>query len=266
MKGLRPVEDPARGTNMTSAPSTIETAFGRPDPMTTKRKVVRGITAFLWASVLIIATLYAYSNPTNLNVFSTVMFLLLFAVIQVQLVITRWAGHKHFRLVSSKLHGSTYISELHNLPNRNYLLAELRREMPQARTHGTPFTLVHFELETFESVRTRRGNDFANRSLSSITDLLQRITRSSDFVAYLGDAKFCVLLNECTQEQSWLYMKRVPASIAISDGHAMLDVKVAARVHQYDMEAIYATDVLREVEDAEPLKRKEQQRSYSEAA
>ncbi len=251
---------------MSSAPTTAESAFGRPEPLPRRRRIVRAVLAILWTGVLLLVTSFALKNPTTINLFSTVMFLLLFAVVQVQLVITRWAGHKHFRLVSSKLHGSTYISELHNLPNRNYLLAELRREMPQARTHGTTFTLVHFELEDFDAVQARRGKAFADRSLSSITDLLQRITRSSDFVAYLGDAKFCVLLNECTQEQSWLYMKRVPASIAVSDGHAMLDVKVAARVHQYDMEAIYATDVLREVEETAPLRRKEQQRTFSEAA
>lgn len=251
---------------MSSAPTTAEQMYSQSAPESGKKKLVRGITALFWALALISVTAVAYVHPTRINVLSTIMFLLLFAAVQVQMVLTRWAGHRHWRIVNSKLHGSTYISDLHNLPNRNYLLAELRREMPQARTHGTPFTLVHLELEDFEGISTRRGPSFTERSLSSITDLLQRITRSSDFVAYLGDARFCVLLNECTQEQSWLYLKRVPGAIAVSDGRTMLDVRVSVRVHQYDMEALYATDVLREVEEVTPLRRKEQPRHWSEAA
>ncbi len=251
---------------MSSAPTTVETSYNQAVPESGKKKILRAITAFWWAAALISVTAVAYQHPTTLNMISTVLFLVLFAAVQVQIVLTRWAGHRHWRLVNSKLHGSTYISDLHNLPNRNYLLAELRREMPQARTHGTPFTLVHLELEDFEGVQARRGPAFTERSLSSITDLLQRITRSSDFVAYLGDARFCVLLNECTQEQSWLYLKRVPGAIAVSDGRTMLDVRVSVRVHQYDMEALYATDVLREVEEITPLRRKEQPRHWSEAA
>ena len=38
----------------------------------------------------------------------------------------------------------------------------------------------------------------------------------------------------------------------------MYDVTVTARVHQYDMESLYATDVLREMEESRPLRRKDE--------
>jgi hypothetical protein len=41
---------------------------------------------------------------------------------------------------------------------------------------------------------------------------------------------------------------------------------MTARVSQYDMEALYATDVLREAEEVAPLRRKEEPRHWSEAA
>jgi len=46
----------------------------------------------------------------------------------------------------------------------------------------------------------------------------------------------------------------------------MLDVPVTARVSQYDMEALYATDVLRDLEEMRPLRRREQPRMDSLAA
>jgi hypothetical protein len=46
----------------------------------------------------------------------------------------------------------------------------------------------------------------------------------------------------------------------------MLDVPVVVRLHEYDMESLYATDVLGEVELAEPLRRLERPRPFTEAA
>ena len=43
----------------------------------------------------------------------------------------------------------------------------------------------------------------------------------------------------------------------MSDGRTMYEVPVAARVHQYDLEALYATDVLNEAEQSQPLRRKQ---------
>jgi diguanylate cyclase (GGDEF)-like protein len=227
---------------------------------------VRLATLLLWAVAIAVVGVGAFRQPSPVNLLSAVAFLLLFVVVQAQILFAHTNGSRKWRWMASRLHGSTYISDLHNLPNRNYLLAELRREMPQAREHSTPFTLIHLGMENLAEVRQRRGDDFAERSLSSLTDLLQRITRNSDFIAYLGDGRFCVLLNECTREQCWLYMKRVPGSISISDGHRMLDVPLTARVYQYDLETLYATDVLREVEEGPVLRRKEQPRQWSEAA
>jgi hypothetical protein len=74
------------------------------------------------------------------------------------------------------------------------------------------------------------------------------------------------MLVECTLEQSYIYLKRVPGTISVSDGHQMLDVPVTARVHQYDLESLYATDVLRDLEEMKPLRRREQPRMDSLAA
>jgi hypothetical protein len=58
----------------------------------------------------------------------------------------------------------------------------------------------------------------------------------------------------------------VPGSVPVSDGRTMYDVPVSARMMQYDLEALYATDVLRDVEEAKPLRRREEPRLGSQAA
>ena len=231
-----------------------------------RRHLVRIATLIAWGALLTIELAQVFSNPSLGNIVVSGCFVLLFALVNAQLVLVRWMGHRSWRRIMSRLHGSAYLSEFHNLPNRNYLLAELRREMPRARTHRAPFVLIQLSLDNIEAVRERRGAAFGDRAVNALADALNRLTRSSDFLAHLGDARFCVMLVECTTEQSWTYMRRVPGSIAVSDGHRMYDVPVTARVHQYDLESLYATDVLHEAEEMRPLRRREELKTGAIAA
>lgn len=231
-----------------------------------RRPAMRLATVVLSAIVLLLQGAQAVAEPTLANIFVTIGFVLLAGIIALQVVLLRSMGNRRVRRAMSRLHGSAYISELESLPNRNYLLSEIRREMPRARNIGVPFVLVVLSLDTIEDVRSRRGDEFAERAVRGMADVLKRFTRTSDFVAHLGGPRFAVLLNECRYEDSFIYLKRVPGSIAVSDGRTMFEVPVAARVHQYDLEALYATDVLNEAEEAQPLRRKQQTHFGSLAA
>ena len=232
----------------------------------TRKHMIRVALLVGWGVVLALQISGTVQNPNTSNLVVTTAFCLLFLMVNVNLFLVGWLGHRSWRSVSNKLHGAAYLSEFHNLPNRNYVLAELRREMPRARAHNSPFVLIQLSLENIDEVRTRRGDDFADRAVNSLVEVLKRLTRSSDFLAHLGGARFGVMLVECTLEQSYIYLKRVPGTISVSDGHQMLDVAVTARVHQYDLESLYATDVLRDLEEMKPLRRREQPRMDSLAA
>jgi diguanylate cyclase (GGDEF)-like protein len=232
----------------------------------TRKHVIRFALLIGWGVVLAVQVLGTIQNPSTSNIVVATAFCLLFLIVNANLFLMGWLGHRSWRRVSSRLHGAAYLSDFHNLPNRNYVLAELRREMPRARTHNAPFVLIQLSLESIEDVRERRGDDFADRAVNALVDVLKRLTRSSDFLAHLGGARFGVMLVECTLEQSYIYLKRVPGTISVSDGHQMLDIAVTARVHQYDLESLYATDVLRDLEEMKPLRRREQPRMDSLAA
>lgn len=235
-------------------------------PPRARRHVVRLAGLVGWGILLGLVYALAIKEPGAGNGIAAGGLTLVFVLVNVQMIVARWLGSRSLQRLSSKLHGSAYLSELANLPNRNYLLAELRREMPRSRSIQAPFVLIQLSIDEIGSIRERRGGDFADRAVGSLADTLKRLTRSSDFIAHLAGARFCVMLVECTREQSWIYMKRVPGAIPVSDGLRMLDVTVTARIHEYDLESVYATDVLREVETAKPLRRKEEPRVDSIAA
>lgn len=231
-----------------------------------KRQIFRLVSMVLWGAVLVTQVAVVVRDPSALKVIVAAAFVLLFLAVNAQLFLVRSLGHRNWRRVVNRMHGSSYLSDLHGLPNRNYLLSELRREMPRARSTGTSFVLLLISFDVIDGVRARRGDDFADRSVTALVEVLKRITRHSDFIAHIDGARFCVMLNECTAEQSWLYMRRVPGTISVSDGHQMFDIPVSARMYQYDLEALYATDVLRDCEEAAPLRRKEEARFGSQAA
>lgn len=228
--------------------------------------MLRIVSFPLWGVIIAYAVFTAVTNPSMVSLITAAAFVLLFGVVNAQLLLSRWLDQRRFKMMSSKLTGTGYISELHNLPNRNYLLSELRREMPRARSEEAPFTLIIFELDEMDGIEARRGKGFRERTLNSAVELLKRVTRSSDFLSHLGGERFCVVLTECTYEQGFLYLKRVPGTIAVSDGRRMLEVRITARMMQYDMESMYATDVLHDAEESSPLRRKETPRANTVAA
>jgi len=244
-------------------------SYQRPDPAEAqdgRRSLLRKASIILWAAVLVVQGVNVALNPSAFNTFVTAAFVALCLMVNAQLFLVRWMGERNWNRVMSRMYRSSYVSELHNLPNRNYLLAELRREMPRARTNGVPFTLVMASLDNLEEIRGRRGDAFCERSAIALADVLRRITRNADFIAHLQGGQFCVMLNECSADDAWAFLRTVPGVVSISDGRQMYDAPVNARMLQYDMESLYATDVLRDVEEAEPLYRYEEPRFGSEAA
>jgi diguanylate cyclase (GGDEF)-like protein len=229
-------------------------------------RMIRNVSLILWTAVIAFQVGSFVASPSPANGIVVGAFILLCLAVNAQLFLMRWMGQRNWNRVVSKMHRSSYLSDTHNLPNRNYLLAELRREMPRARATHIPFTLVLVSMDTISEICERRGHAFAERSAVALADTLRRITRNADFIAHLQDAQFCVMLNECSAEQAWLYLRMVPGSVPVSDGRAMYDVPVSARMVQYDLEALYATDVLRDVEEAKPLRRREEPRLGSQAA
>lgn len=238
----------------------------KPVPESRTQRVLRVVTFAAWLGAVGLAASTAFSSPSLPNLVTGTAFVLLFAAINVQWLVAAWARGKSWRRFTSKILGSAYISELYGLPNRNYLLAELRREISASRSQNTPFTLLQISFDTLAEIQERRGEDFGRRAITAMAELLRRITRDSDFIAYLGEGRFVVILNECTESQAHSYLRRVPGSIAVSDGRKMYEVPVTARVYEYDMESIYATDVLAEVEHARPMTRREERNLVTEAA
>ncbi|MEX0783366.1 MAG: diguanylate cyclase [Dehalococcoidia bacterium] len=204
-----------------------------------------------WALVGGVTLAVAAGDPQPLQIAVPALLGAAFIATSVQRRLSDHSLHRSQRQLEMRLDNASYLNEFQNLPNRNYMLDQLRREMPRSRHTREPFVVVAVSVTDLDGIAARRGPEFADLAARSLARLIERFTRASDFAAELGPGSFGILLYECDQEMAESYLRRVPGVLAVSTGKRMLEIPLLVRISEYDMESIYAIDVLREAEEAE---------------
>ena len=219
-----------------------------------------------WALVLGIAVTMAIVDPQPLGLVVPVLLMTAFVAGNYRRKLSDHSLHRNLRDLELRLDNASYLNEFQSLPNRNYMLDQLRREMPRARHTGEPFVVVTVSANDLDGITERRGAEFAELAARSLARLIERFTRASDFAAELGPGSFGILLYDCNMEMAESYLRRVPGGLAVSTGKRMLEIPLTVRVTEYDMESIYAIDVLREAEEGEMARPPEPLRFGAEIA
>ena len=224
------------------------------------RRVLRPISAVLWIVILSFTAANYVLDRTTTNLLILGVFILLCIAINAEARVRAFSEKRAWRHEALRLDNQFYIDEEMELPNRTYLLSEIRREIARASMTGMPFTLVHLSLYNFDAVRKRRGDDFARLSLQAMTNLVRRVTRQTDFLAHLGGSSFVIMLvNAGAEEANGFLRSAIPGWISASDANQMLDIPIVARTTVYDMNGVYSVDILNELESSTPLMREQRQ-------
>jgi diguanylate cyclase (GGDEF)-like protein/PAS domain S-box-containing protein len=82
---------------------------------------------------------------------------------------------------------------LTNLPNRNFLLDRLRREVARARRGDRSFALHFIDIDEFKSINELLGHDAGDEFLKEVSRRLQNLAGPDDMVARLGGDEFAML-------------------------------------------------------------------------
>jgi diguanylate cyclase (GGDEF)-like protein/PAS domain S-box-containing protein len=82
---------------------------------------------------------------------------------------------------------------LTNLPNRNFLLDRLRREVARARRGDRSFALHFIDIDEFKSINELLGHDAGDEFLKEVSRRLQHLAGPDDMVARLGGDEFAML-------------------------------------------------------------------------
>lgn len=126
------------------------------------------------------------------------------------------------------------------LPNRNYLIDQLTREIARAERYGTTITLAVIELARVEELQRSWGGEVVSRAAAHVADTLRRVTRASDFLARLDEQRFAVVLLECTREQAVRFADRITLAVANRplepEGRQRVPVYIAVQVRATQFE------------------------------
>ncbi|MEO6396852.1 MAG: hypothetical protein ABIP13_00135, partial [Tepidiformaceae bacterium] len=88
-----------------------------------RRRVMHVVSLGGWGVVLALQTMSTLGQPTVTNVVALGGLATLFILVNLQILLIHWSGRKTWRRVTTRLHGSAYLNNTFDLPNRNYLLS-----------------------------------------------------------------------------------------------------------------------------------------------
>ena len=78
--------------------------------------------------------------------------------------------------------------------NRRAFIRELTRVAALARRHGTPSSVLYFDIDGMKTINDRFGHAAGDRVLVAIADSLVANVRASDLVGRLGGDEFGIIL------------------------------------------------------------------------
>ncbi len=90
----------------------------------------------------------------------------------------------------------TIVDGLTGVHNKRYLVETLEREIPRARRHGRPLSLVMLDIDHFKRINDTYGHLAGDYVLKELATLVKSRLRPDDVIARYGGEEFGVVLPE----------------------------------------------------------------------
>lgn len=112
------------------------------------------------------------------------------------------------------------------LPNRQHLIDHLTREIARSQRYSHDMTLTMVEISRLRELQTAWGAETSRRAVHHVAEALRRVTRTSDFLARVGEDRFVVALMQCDARQAETFAERVALAVSNRPLRATSAIKV----------------------------------------
>src|SRR5690606_2643100 len=125
------------------------------------------------------------------------------------------------------VHQAALRDRLTGVYNRGVFDDRLAAEVAFARRHGTPLSLLLFDVDHFKRFNDEHGHQAGDAVLVAVGSRVQKTVRAEDIVARYGGEEFAVIARSTPVEKSLLLGERIRAAVAairVDAGSAQLSV------------------------------------------
>jgi diguanylate cyclase len=113
------------------------------------------------------------------------------------------------REFADDLYKMAVLDPVTNMFNRRYILHRLEEEIARCQRHGSPLSVIAFDLDCFKQINDEHGHAVGDYVLRVFGEQLKRATRGSDVAARYGGDEFLAILPDCTIEQIQYVLNRL---------------------------------------------------------
>ncbi|MGR9116315.1 MAG: GGDEF domain-containing response regulator [Gammaproteobacteria bacterium] len=121
--------------------------------------------------------------------------------------------------------------------NRRHFFETLENELPRARRHHHPTSLMVMDIDRFKSINDNHGHDVGDQVIIEVARISNEFLRKNDVFGRLGGEEFAILLPETPLEEATQIANRLCAKIAeasVKTPEATVSFTVSCGVTQVD--------------------------------
>ena len=156
-------------------------------------------------------------------------------------------------LLHDQLQQLALLDPLTGLHNRRYLDETAGQALDQARTRGTPLTLLILDIDHFKQVNDRYGHPAGDQMLVALADLLRAHTRPADILCRTGGEEFLLLLNKMPLEAAVgraETLRQAFAQLAVPCGDQRIQATLSLGIASYPHHADYLDGLIQLADEA----------------
>lgn len=179
----------------------------------------------------------------------------LFANIVIALMITALVlGIAWFTLrgYQRRLEEMATTDKLTGAANRHVLEVIFNHDIPAARRHNTPVTLVSLDIDTFKQINDSQGHDCGDAILRSFAEIVRDHIRASDTLCRWGGDEFVILMNGLGSEEAGQRAEIIREAVmkhVFRCNKQSLEVTISIGVAEYRPDEVL-TDLLKRADTA----------------